>query len=119
MIYTSYYENLQHIPSSVFPVAISSTLPSGLKNVLWLPELAPDWLAITRYKSTGDFISFACAYLLQLNRFSPKEVLRTLPEGDIVFLCYEKDVNSCHRSVFALWMQNALNEPVREWVNDG
>ena len=113
-IYTSYYANSPKIRKKHLAVAISSTLPNWLdtKDWYWFSLLAPEPTILSKYKSGEmDWIEFRRLYLNQLSRYNRQRILNEVIEAaldskvsTIVFYCYEKDVQYCHRSLLAQYL---------------
>lgn len=114
MICTTYYANLKKLPSSITPVAISSTVPKGM-SILWIPEVAPPYNMRTHYKQAGDRDLFREQYFSWLERIDLRTLIAALPEGDVALVCYEKDTNTCHRSLLAEYLCERLGLQVKEW----
>ena len=110
---TSYYAKIARRvnPSSKLAI-ISNTHPSWFKqDCVNVKEVAPRWSDIEAY-TNGD-MSFEIFkekyYEYLMDKFGTIDEIRNYildvlkpEEGDeIIFLCWEKDGNRCHRSAFA------------------
>lgn len=54
-------------------------------------------------------------YTEQLERLDFNNLMQHVPQGDVVFLCYEKDQSVCHRSILAGWLGFKLGCEIAEW----
>lgn len=128
MLYTSYYGNPHLDSDKAFLVRISNSAPGGFPLNFVFQEAIPSWETIVGpYKdgtiTENDFViryrrqieSKMFTVLLTLDAI--REQAKTLGLQDIVFLCYEKPRQFCHRRVFAEWLQEKTGETVEEYHN--
>lgn len=117
-IYTSYYAKVRSLNvSDMLLVQVSNTKPEWFAyDILNVANItAPSWSLINKYKS-GEigFEEFGEQYLQNLNQKMRKEdfvnKLQQVAEDNnskmITLLCYEKDINTCHRKFLGDWLGN-------------
>ena len=118
MFYTSYFGNLRNIPDHVVPVAICLNKPASW-NGFHMPKVAPLPYMIASAKQ-GNTELAAKDYRELLSRLDADEVIEEaidLTESeDIVFVCYEKPEDWCHRHEFAKWLSMRGYKCI-EWKN--
>lgn len=115
MIYTSYFAKLRTIPDSIKPIAISNSVPKNV-TIPKLTMLAPAWVNVDRFKKKQiGWEEFERLYTEQLERLDFANLMQHVPKGDVVFLCYEKDPNVCHRVILARWLGCKLGCEITEW----
>lgn len=111
-VYTSYYPMVsRHMGGSEAFFSISQSKPDWFKEeIIHIPEVAPSWDLINAFKSkSASYELFCGAYIAELkDRFGSAEAVRNFivekaPDAcrDFVLVCWEKDVNSCHRKPLA------------------
>lgn len=119
MIYTSYYAmyGRHPLPNSI-AIQISNSAPSWFAAELrdW-SKFAPDWQDVKAFKENllaeEDFKE---RYLYKLGTSFDKvevvdAVLGLLEHYDnIVFLCYERPEDVCHRHYFSEWLDLNITE---------
>lgn len=110
---TSYYSNYRKFPEGSVQVAISLTVPDGYKGLRYT-KVCPTQEILKEYKSTNDEVKYTEMYNKNiLNKLDQDEVIGDLYDmiGDddvaVIFLCYEKSSDFCHRKLFAKWLNNA------------
>lgn len=106
---TSYFGKLKSIDmGKYFPVsiAVGNRFYTGYK----FPALAPTWDMVKAAKS-GDKGYYWSRYEKQLSSLDKKIVYDTIVSEangkEPVLLCWEKDVNCCHRKRVAEWLNEA------------
>lgn len=128
MLYTSYYGNPHLDPDKAFLVRISNSAPGEFPLNFTFQEAIPSWETIVGPYKNGIIteIDFVIRYRRQIESkmFTVLLALDTIQEKakalgfqDIVFLCYEKPGQFCHRRVFAEWLQEKTGETVEEYHN--
>ena len=128
MFYTSYYGNPHLDPDKAFLVHISNSTPGEFPLNFVFQEAIPSWETIVGPYKNGIIteIDFIIRYRRQIESkmFTVLLALDTIQEKakalglqDIVFLCYEKPGQFCHRRVFAEWLQEKMEETVEEYRN--
>ena len=117
-LYTSYFGNIRNIPHNFVLIAISSSVPDGISCV-WFPEFAPSVSVRNQFKNSGDLRTFRRKYEHSISSMNIVEKLQPFLDGDrtLVFLCYEKNAQMCHRSIFAEYLSKKLGMPVEEYRN--
>ena len=116
--YTSYYGNRQLDPSRYFLVRISNSSPKGVNTDYVIKEAIPDWKALVEPFKNGSLTQtdYILRYRRQLDsrQFTillELDTIQTLADGkDVVFLCYEKPGEFCHRHIFAQWLSEREND---------
>lgn len=117
-LYTSYFGKLRSFPSSLIPISIARFTPSWFTGNRLL-SLAPSESLLSWYKRTNDWEGYKKFYyqnvLTQLNPCLLMDALeRNVNGSDVVFLCYEKSSDCCHRSLVSDWL-NSAGYNVQEW----
>lgn len=113
MIYTSYFENINQIPSDLIPIAICGKSPEWYKGLQY-KKLAPKHYFFAVWKETHDNAyyeeHFRRDVLQKLDIVEVLKDLHTMGEGkDVVLLCYEKPTEFCHRSLVRDWfLENGI-----------
>lgn len=119
MIYTSYYAMYGRRPQTgMLAVQVSNTIPNwfGVECLDW-SRFAPEWKDINGFRQ--GLLSeeeFKRNYLETLNRkFIKSDVISEVYEllnghDSVVFLCYEKAGETCHRHWFAEWLGLGVTE---------
>lgn len=119
MLYTSYYGKYSRLrrPNSV-GVQISNTCPEWCSGMyLDWREYAPAWSDIKAFRA-GEMTEeeFKSRYLSTLDsKFDKADVQRKVGEllqqyDEVVFLCYERIGDVCHRHWFAEWLELDIAE---------
>lgn len=117
-IYTTYFAKVKDLPRDVIPIAVCLYPPRGWTG-LGCSQLAPTTTVFYKYKSTGDFDTFAAEYIqTTLGHISVQECLAYLSKcsggRDVALVCFEKNPDECHRSILAAWFEyNGIS--VSEW----
>lgn len=119
--YTSYYANYENIPKNYICVPISRVVPDGFSdypNITIIKDnfIAPDDNLLFDYKNgrideieyKKRYINKICTYINSCDRFNDlfdwaKAVDKHYGDeyDGIVFLCYEKPGDFCHRHIFS------------------
>lgn len=133
--YTSYYANFKNIPTDYMCVGISRTCPEGFneyKNFLFVKDnvLAPEQELLDDYKSgreTEDgykrrYVEHFLDQFGYYRKFKSFEDFIAAVEKEyekdyeaIVFLCYEKPSDFCHRHILRDMMNKVFNIPCEEY----
>jgi len=114
-IYTSYHAKAEQlIENGLTLISISVIYPWYSKiEYLSYPALAPGKAMLKMSKGEYDK-----RFDLILTNLNPKRVISDLTKisngKDIALLCYEKDVNTCHRKKVGIWLENKLSITVKE-----
>lgn len=112
MYYTSYYGNRQLNPDRHFLVRISNSAPAGFHVDHVINEAIPDWDTLIKPYKEGSLneIDYTLKYKKQLSNkmfnilLELDDIKANAKDKDVVFLCYEKPSDFCHRHVFAQWL---------------
>ena len=114
-IFTSYHAKVSElIEMGLTPISISVQFPrfSKIKYASY-KELGPTRAMLKMHWSAYDKLFHEI-----LSKLDPVKVyshLTNLSQGkDIVLLCYEKDLNDCHRRMVAEWLEKKLQIKVEE-----
>lgn len=125
-VYTSYFGNMRNLPKDrTCFIAISQTVPKGIKvNEHW-KELAPSYDILNEYKAAGDIELFTKRYNAEVLNISTKEKmyfytkalldLATKYPNGVFLLCYEKPSEFCHRHLFARYINVWNGAVIKEW----
>ena len=113
MIYTSYYAKMKKLhEAGITPVAISRGVPRGFSGPR-IKELAPTWAMLKM--SDEDYEKNYEKLLQSVDRCA---IIKALEEfGDVALLCWEKDINQCHRKRVAEWLREGGCE-VEEFLEE-
>jgi len=116
-IYTSFHAKVKDLTEmGLTPISISVVFPwySKIKYESYL-QLAPRKKMLKLVSEQYD-IEFQ-KILDKLNPVTIYDDLTNLSQGkDIVLLCYEKDVNDCHRQKVGNWLESKLQIQVEEII---
>jgi uncharacterized protein YeaO (DUF488 family) len=92
------------------PVSIAHSQPEtwfGEK----LQHAKPDWWALSKYRKDGDWDDYSATYKRLLNERQQviEKAVSDLVDGygEATFCCWCKDEATCHRSLFADWLESA------------
>ena len=118
-MYTGYYAQLKtYLEFGLHPVSISVKCPDWYNGTEY-KKLAPKWEFFNEWKNgshKGDNEYFIKNYKeLVLDKLEPAHVMKELEEltgaslDKIIFLCYEKPEDFCHRHLVADWFNSAYN----------
>ena len=122
MLYTSYFANINQLPSDVAIVAITRIPPKNYKGILY-QKVAPTRDLLDRWKKEQDEDFYINYYNKKvLSRLSPLEVIQDLKAltnnaENIALVCYEKPNDFCHRHLLSDWLVNA-GFPCEEFKKD-
>ena len=109
MIYTSYWSRVKTFEKyGVEPVAISRGKPKWFKGRS-CDAIAPTWAMLKM--SDEDYWTH---YWKMLEAVDPHDFARWLGDSDVALLCWEKDINDCHRKAVGEWLR-ANGIPCEEW----
>lgn len=103
MIYTSYYGMLGKLKAEgIVPIAISVGKPKGWAGES-IDSLAPTWAMLKMGPS-----DYERAYNAILDHNDPREIVQNHVMGrDVALLCWERDINDCHRKMVGEWLREA------------
>ena len=119
-LYTSYYKfaSMHNVDNTLY-VQVSNTVPKwwdwgkGLISFDKESPIIPLWDWVEEYKNQNiTFETFSNRYYTTLaNRKNEvdgvvEKIKTWLTTHNVVLLCHEKDVNSCHRSILAKFLKN-------------
>ena len=112
-LYTTYAANIKKIPNNTrkvmimrFPLAIKD------KDLILIPELAPNANILLDYKGTGDWDEYKKQFLNQMKTDKKmQDYLLQIEEclqeyNDICLICCEKDYTHCHRSILEQYFED-------------
>lgn len=123
---TGYFAKLnKYLEAGYFPVSIARFNPKGIKLMQWV-RIAPSQDILSDYKSGRiDTVEYELKYTLQLQNTDIMkdwnylmDVVARLekPYKGIVFVCYEKSDDFCHRHIFADYMRTHFNIDIEELI---
>ena len=121
MIYTGYYGGLSQLVNDTIKVQISNSAPVPVD--VRFEKAIPDWgLIVVPYKEgkiTKD--EYREMYVTKLDKYKEHifaVIANMVKNGkDIIFLCYEKPGEFCHRHIFADYLNAAFGKKVVEEYN--
>ena len=121
---TSYYSNPLIREGKYFLVPISNSIPKGLRTDGMQLDIIPDWKKIVEPYKQGliDAEEYQKRYFNQLDKskgiiLSSLKMFRNIAtkyNKEIVFLCFEKSGDFCHRHILAKWIEEQTGETVEE-----
>ena len=121
MIYTGYYAKLKKYENEgLYPIAISGKVPDFYTEAFWT-DFAPRYDMFLEWKSGKiDNSQYTVQYKKWLNFLDKQEIRDIIKELEdenktIIFLCYEKSGEFCHRHVLADWLEENLGMRVEEY----
>jgi uncharacterized protein YeaO (DUF488 family) len=111
-LYTSYIANIKHIPDNIQKIVVTRYLPNSFscekERCEYFPDLSPSPSLLYQYKNHNiSWITFAWKFQdeMQENLISRGyigRIAKMLEDGeDVCIICYEKEVEFCHRSILA------------------
>lgn len=111
MIYTTYFANLRHLPTTVTPIAICGDVPKFYTGLTY-KKLAPKYSFWSVWEKTKDNDYYIENFnKLVLDNLNQEDVVSDLlslsPTEDIALVCYEKPKDFCHRHLVADWLCRA------------
>lgn len=118
-IYTSYFARQKKLRTAgIKTVSIAIKQPTFFYGPQYLP-LAPPWSLVRGVKYEGKSQEwYDKHFTAQLQALNPDEVVKEIEQlsdgKDIALLCYEKNVDECHRKTVGEWLKNNGYE-VEEW----
>ena len=121
MIYTGYYAKTKiYNEKGIYTIAISRKIPDFYTGSRWM-DLAPRYPLFKEWKAGNvdnfQYIKLYKFYLnsLDLNQIK-EDLIRILKEHEnIIFLCYEKSGEFCHRHALADWIEDTFKLRVEEY----
>ena len=122
-VYTGYYAKLKkYKENNLYPIAISGKRPDFYTGAYW-SDFAPRYKDFIEWKSGRDGdIQYTEKYRKWLNSLDKQEIRDVLEEleneyKDIIFLCYEKPGDFCHRHTLADWLEENMGLVVEEYFD--
>lgn len=121
MIYTGYYAKTKlYKEKGIHTIAISGKIPDFYQGDRWL-DLAPRYGSFKRWKD-GEIDNFEYMKLYRewLNCLDKEQVKKDLlflleAHENIIFLCFEKSGDFCHRHILADWIEENFKLRVEEY----
>lgn len=126
-ISTSYYAQLPKLAKDEnnLLVSISSSIPSFVdtSKLISLKSLAPTWDILNEYKKEPNEERYLQRFNEEvLSKVNLKEIVENLvkehPGKNIVFMCYEKPSDFCHRQEIANHCEKIFGIEVKEMFNE-
>lgn len=121
MIYTGYYAKLKkYRENNLYPIAISGKRPNFYTEAFWT-DFAPRYDMFLEWKSGKiDDIQYTERYRKWLDSLDKQEIRDVINELEdegkqIIFLCYEKAGDFCHRHILADWLEENMGYIVEEY----
>lgn len=100
MIYTSYFSRVRELKKcGIQPIAISRGVPAGWAE-RQIKELAPTWQMLKM--SDEDYNRCYEQILANVDR---DKLVESFGGRDVALLCWEKDINECHRKRVGEWLR--------------
>ena len=115
-IYTSYHAKAkQLIENGIYPISISVQFPRYSKIKYPTYALVAPTYAMLKM-SNEDYYKIFDQMLAKLDPKTVYHDLRRLSQDqDIAILCYEADINQCHRKRVGEWLNEKLGIEVKEF----
>ena len=121
MIYTGYYAMLKkYKEDGLYPIAISGKRPDFYTEAFWT-DFAPRYDMFLEWKSGKiDDMQYTERYRKWLDSLDKQEIRDIINELEgegkqIIFLCYEKAGDFCHRHILADWLEENMGYIVEEY----
>lgn len=100
MIFTSYYGQLRNLAKSgITPIAISRSVPAGFAGRR-IMELTPTWAMLKM--SDADYDRCFEEMLTKVDRDA---LVKSFDGQNVALMCWEKDINDCHRKRVGEWLR--------------
>lgn len=126
-IYTTYLYKLKNIPEDATKLFVARDLKPHILdslnkyNCVHTPQVAPSRELRDEYKQGEiDYEYFLKKYKKEEQNLSNQEILDFInlinPDKDLYLICYEKDVNTCHRKILALVLARILKNIFKKEV---
>jgi hypothetical protein len=120
-LYTSYFAKSRELQQKkIITVGIALMPPIWFKGIS-LFELAPTREMLNTAKKHGINDSYIVAYKNKLDKVYWKRVFNRINEmsmgNDVALLCFEKNVNECHRKILSDYIINKFNKNIEEYFN--
>ena len=126
-IYTTYLYKLKNIPEDATKLFVARDLKPHILdslnkyNCIHTPQVAPSRELRDKYKQGEiDYEDFLKKYAKEQQNLDKQEVLDFInlinPDKDLYLVCYEKDVNTCHRKMLALVLVQILTRKFKKEV---
>ena len=110
MLYTSYFNNIPNLPSTIIPIAICAKCPDDYSGLHYL-KLKPTWEIWQSWTANHNELEYARKFNLDvLSPLDPKLIATELHQmansDDVALICYENPKQFCHRHLVATWFNN-------------
>lgn len=119
ILYTGYFSKTKkYVEAGLTPISISRFTPNFFKYAR-MSILAPPVDLLNKFKQkeiTED--TFTIAYLDYLHSFPPiylEQLQEEIEKDNLIFLCYEKPTDFCHRHILARFLKEKFNIEVKEF----
>lgn len=120
-IYTSYFGVYRKIPPEYQCISIAHSKPPRLCIPRW-DDVLPDWKQSRLFKNDMlEAETFKSCYFHWLNHIGIDRLKSFLEKYKVpvVLLCWEADVNECHRKFLAEYLSSHLNIEINELFTEG
>lgn len=115
--YTSYFANYRKFPEDAKLYSIARFTPKSKQEIKQLIEFAPSEQLLMAYKDgLIDRATFKEEYIRGLNNLHNLSSIISylLQEQKVIFLCYEKKGDFCHRQILAWYLHKYFSIDVEE-----
>lgn len=103
-IWTTYFHNIQYLPDSFNPIAISRTVPDFYEGRR-LFKLAPTRELFGIGKGSENKKAYIEGYeSIVLGELNPDKIAKVIGHNGVI-LCYENLDKFCHRHLVSLWLR--------------
>lgn len=110
-IYTTYFAKVKQLPATIYPIAISRTIPPYFNIDRYAP-LAPSVSILNGWRANHNEKVYIERYYDEiLSRLTPQRVVQDLAQishcNDIALVCFESSEKFCHRHLVAQWLRES------------
>ena len=121
MFYTSYFANMKNIPENIVRVSICGGVPKWYTGLQY-KKVAPKYKFFMEWKENKDNDFYVDHFnkevlaCITVDKFIKDINELTANAKDVVFLCYEKPDDFCHRHLVSKWLREKGVDCI-EWKN--
>lgn len=121
MFYTSYFANMKNIPENIVRVSICGGVPKWYTGLQY-KKVAPKYKFFMEWKENKDNDFYVDHFnkevlaCITVDKFIKDIKELTANAKDVVFLCYEKPDDFCHRHLVSKWLREKGVDCI-EWKN--
>ena len=115
MLYSTYISKMKNIPEGKKKYLITRFIPNKFdvdkyENLTHRPDLSPSQTLLLRYKQDDDWAYFEMKFKREMNdredlKLALEDIIKESKEEDIYIICYEKEVEICHRRLIGEYVR--------------